>query len=44
MERRDDNPGYPTVRLFRQNHPGDWNGVVERVRTELTQLRKDDLH
>jgi hypothetical protein len=39
MERRDNNPGFTTVRLFRQNHPGDSDGVVERMRTELTQSK-----
>jgi tetratricopeptide (TPR) repeat protein len=24
-------PWYPTMRLFRQTRPGDWNGVIERV-------------
>jgi tetratricopeptide (TPR) repeat protein len=26
---------YPTARLFRQHQPGDWSGVVARVRSEL---------
>jgi len=32
---REDNPWYRTVRLFRQNSRGDWNGVFERVAAEL---------
>jgi len=28
---RDDTPWYPTVRLFRQTAPGDWDGVIGRV-------------
>lgn len=32
---RDDSPWYPTLRLFRQQHPGDWAPVVGRVREEL---------
>jgi hypothetical protein len=28
---RDDSPWYPTMRLFRQTTPGDWEGVVRRV-------------
>ena len=28
---RDDTPWYPTMRLFRQDSRGDWEGVIERV-------------
>jgi hypothetical protein len=28
---RDDSPWYPTMRLFRQQTPGDWHDVVRRV-------------
>ena len=28
---RDDNPWYPTMRLFRQQRPGDWSEVFDRV-------------
>jgi len=34
---RDDSPWYPTMRLFRQQSPGDWEGVVHRVREALAQ-------
>jgi tetratricopeptide (TPR) repeat protein len=33
---RDDSPWYPTVRLFRQERPGDWQGVFDRIAAELT--------
>ena len=36
LERRD-NPWYPTARLFRQSHDGDWSGVVARVVEALTR-------
>ena len=35
---RDDSPWYPTMRLFRQERPGDWESVVARVAVELSQL------
>jgi tetratricopeptide (TPR) repeat protein len=28
---REDSPWYPTMRLFRQKVPGDWDGVFERI-------------
>jgi hypothetical protein len=35
MEGRDDSPWYPTMRLFRQQTPGDWDGVFARIAAEL---------
>jgi len=35
MDHREDSPWYPTIRLFRQPHPGRWEEPVERVRAEL---------
>jgi ADP-heptose:LPS heptosyltransferase len=32
---RDDSPWYPTLRLFRQTRPHDWEGVVARVKARL---------
>lgn len=32
---REDTPWYPTMRLFRQQVAGDWDGVVRRVAAEL---------
>ena len=34
---RDDSPWYPTMRLFRQERPGDWSGVFTRVAQALQQ-------
>lgn len=31
LTERDDSPWYPTMRLFRQTSPGDWNGVIQQV-------------
>ncbi|MCU0665330.1 MAG: hypothetical protein MUC50_23760, partial [Myxococcota bacterium] len=35
----DRTPWYPTMRLFRQTRPGDWDGVFASVRTALASLR-----
>lgn len=35
---RDDSPWYPTMRLFRQQVPGDWKGVVARVGAALRSV------
>ena len=32
---REDSPWYPTMRLFRQPAPGDWNGVFDQIATAL---------
>ena len=35
MLEREDSPWYPTARLWRQEKPGDWEGVFERVALAL---------
>jgi hypothetical protein len=37
---RSDSPWYPSARLYRQSAPGDWPSVVERLRADLAELRK----
>ncbi len=42
MLHREDTPWYPTMRLFRQERPGDWEPVLDRVRTELAKFAAGD--
>lgn len=35
LTQRSDSPWYPTARLYRQERPGDWDGLVEKVRQDL---------
>jgi tetratricopeptide (TPR) repeat protein len=35
---RDDSPWYPSLRIFRQSHLGDWDGVLQRVQAALASL------
>jgi len=37
---RNDSPWYPTMRLFRQTKPGDWDGVFARIADELRSLNQ----
>jgi tetratricopeptide (TPR) repeat protein len=38
MRDRTDSPWYPTMRLFRQHKPGDWDSVIAAVEHALDQL------
>lgn len=38
---RDDSPWYPTMRLFRQQERGDWDGVFQRVCEELLRTLQE---
>jgi len=40
MQARESTPWYPTARLLRQQTPGDWAGVVERVIEGLSVFRR----
>ena len=35
LNHREDTPWYPSMRLFRQSKPNDWDGVFDRVAGEL---------
>jgi hypothetical protein len=41
MDDRDDSPWYPTMRLIRQEHPGDWESVIARVAGEIGILARE---
>ena len=36
LEQRSDSPWYPTMRLFRQRHPGSWMPLIDELRTALS--------
>jgi GT2 family glycosyltransferase/Flp pilus assembly protein TadD len=38
MLKRKDSPWYPTMKLFRQDRFGNWQGVIEKVKNELENL------
>ena len=37
MRHRVDSPWYPTMRLFRQTRPGEWESVMDRLTAALTE-------
>ena len=39
MQGRSDSPWYPSMRLFRQEQPGEWHTVVNEVRARLACVR-----
>ena len=41
MERRDDSPWYPTMKLFRQREAGDWTTVADEVARSLRVVARD---
>ena len=38
LEKREDSPWYPTLRLLRQEEPGDWHAVARRAADELRSI------
>lgn len=38
MEDRDDSPWYPTMRVFRQQHDGDWGAPIEQIAKALASV------
>lgn len=43
LHAREDSPWYPTMRLMRQETPGDWDGLFARVQRELTALAQNHM-
>jgi len=43
MLSRDDNPWYPTMRLFRQERGEPWSAVIARVASDLSAVTAGDL-
>ncbi len=39
MVDRDDSPWYPTMRIFRQETPGDWAGLGEQIAAQLRKFK-----
>jgi tetratricopeptide (TPR) repeat protein len=39
MQEAETTPWYPTARLLRQSTPGDWDGLIDRVIMQLSELR-----
>ena len=35
LRKRSDSPWYPTMRLFRQQQPGDWSAIIAQIAQEL---------
>ena len=35
MEKRDDSPWYPTIKIFRQSTLGDWQTPIKKIKKEL---------
>ncbi|MGC1304343.1 MAG: glycosyltransferase family 9 protein, partial [Caulobacteraceae bacterium] len=40
LANRTDSPWYPSLRIYRQAHPGDWTAVVARIAADLTAQRR----
>ena len=37
---RKDSPWYPTMRVFRQPAPGDWDGAIAQIQEQLKAVRQ----
>ena len=42
MLQREDSPWYPSLKLYRQDNPGEWEPVLKRVRSDLDKILAGD--
>jgi len=38
LRNRTDSPWYPSMRIFRQDGPGDWGSVIDKIKAVLERL------
>ncbi len=43
MRGRSDSPWYPSMRLFRQLHPGDWSAPFAEIKAALAEVRRGGM-
>jgi tetratricopeptide (TPR) repeat protein len=44
LQEREDTPWYPTMRLLRQQRPGDWESVIDRMSSAMATIPANPPH